>query len=123
MTVDGLDSHFAIVCVEQPYCYQTLVLSSSTRPLDESQLAIERLIVSLLALRKETESICPSEIARAIDPDAWRALMAPIRVVAKRLAAAGIVEISQHGVVVVPNGHWRGPIRLRRGKSWAPRKL
>lgn len=100
-----------------------LVLSSSTRPLDESQLAIERLIVSLLALRKETASICPSEIARAIDPDAWRALMAPIRMVAKRLAAAGIVEISQRGVVVVPNGRWRGPIRLRRGKSWEPHKL
>ena len=99
------------------------MLSTSTRPLDESQLAIERLIVSLLALRKETSSICPSDIARAIDPDAWRALMAPVRTVAMRLAIAGIIEISQHGVVVVPNGHWRGPVRLHRGKSWGRHTL
>ena len=99
------------------------MLNSSPRSADESQLAIERLIVSLLALRNETASICPSEIARVIDPDAWRALMAPIRTVAMRLAVAGIVEISQHGVAVVPNGHWRGPIRLRRGKSWEPNNL
>lgn len=98
--------------------YPALALTSSTRLQDESQLAIERLIVSLLALRKETSSICPSEIARAIDPEAWRALMAPIRTVAIRLALAGIIEISQHGVVVVPNGHWRGPVRLGRGKAW-----
>lgn len=106
-----------------PARYPALALTSSTRPLDESQLAIERLIVSLLALRKETSSICPSEIARAIDADAWRALMAPIRAVAIRLALAGIIEISQHGVVVVPNGHWRGPVRLSRGKSWARHTL
>jgi len=100
-----------------------LTLSTSIRPLDESQLAFERLMVSLLALRKETSSVCPSEIARVIDPDAWRALMAPIRTAAMRLAIAGVVEITQHGMVLIPDGHWRGPVRLRRGKFWDRHKL
>lgn len=59
-------------------------------------------------------SICPSEAARAVGGEDWRALMEPAREAARRLARAGDVEITQKDVVLDPDGMWRGPIRVRR---------
>lgn len=73
---------------------------------------IERSIVALLALRAPAASVCPSEIARRIDPDAWRPLIEPVRQAAGRLAARGVLEVTQRGRVVDPETV-RGPIRLR----------
>jgi hypothetical protein len=35
------------------------------------------------------------------------------RAVARRLAAAGVVEVTQKGLVIDPSSAFRGPIRLR----------
>lgn len=90
----------------------TLMSVEADRP------ALERLLVSLLAHRGGEASMCPSEVARAAEPEAWRALMPAIRSAAAGLAAAGVIEVTQQGVVVPAEGPWRGPIRLRRGPRW-----
>ena len=58
-------------------------------------------------------TFCPSEVARAVAPDDWRPLMEPVRRAARRLVAAGSLEMLQKGRRVDPSTA-RGPIRLRR---------
>lgn len=72
----------------------------------------EQAILELLALRKSGGSICPSEVARGIDPEGWRGRMEDIRQAARRLAAKGKIEITQGGHVVDVSTA-KGPIRLR----------
>ena len=77
---------------------------------------LERAILDLLARRAPTATICPSDAARAVggeDEGEWRALMEPARQAARRLVAAGEVEVTQGGEVVDP-ATARGPIRIRR---------
>jgi hypothetical protein len=87
--------------------------------------ALEEAIRSLLARRSAGSTICPSEAARVVadglrpgdgaadGPDApWRVLMEPARAAARRLVAAGEVEITQKGAVVDPS-RAAGPIRIR----------
>lgn len=78
---------------------------------------LERLVVSLLGHRASDATMCPSEVARAAEPEDWRALMPAVRAAAAALAAAEIIEVTQRGVVVSPAAA-RGPVRLRRGPSW-----
>lgn len=75
--------------------------------------ALEAAIARLLDARAAGATICPSEAARAVDPDGWETLMEPARRAARRLVAAGTLEIVQGGRVVDPSTA-RGPIRLRR---------
>ncbi|WP_439564517.1 DUF3253 domain-containing protein [Microcella sp.] len=84
------------------------------RPVDR---ALEESIRSLLAGRAAGATICPSEAARAVggDDDAWRELMEPARRAARRLVAAGEVEITQGGRVVDPSTA-KGPMRIRRAR-------
>jgi hypothetical protein len=86
------------------------------RPVDQ---ALEAAIERLLDARPRGGSICPSEAARDVDADGWRELMEPARRAARRLAAAGRLEIAQRGRVVDPSAV-RGAIRLRRPSSWPP---
>lgn len=72
--------------------------------------------MDLLDRRARGATICPSEAARAVDPDGWRDLMEPARAAARRLVVAGAVEITQGGTVVDPSTA-RGPIRVRRSGS------
>jgi hypothetical protein len=86
--------------------------------MDESDrdVVLERTILALLDARSPSATICPSDAARAAYPgtdDGWRAWMEPVRRAARRLVAAGEVEITQHGQPVDPE-RVRGPIRLRR---------
>lgn len=77
---------------------------------------LERAILELLERRGPSATICPSDAARAVyegDDDGWRALMEPARHAARRLVAAGEVEITQGGLPVNP-AHARGPVRIRR---------
>jgi hypothetical protein len=74
---------------------------------------LERSILSLLAQRDRSASICPSEAARAVGGDGWRDLMEPARRAARRLVVAGEVDILQRGAIVDPSTA-RGPIRIRR---------
>ena len=89
------------------------------RPVDRE---LEASIRRLLGERAATATICPSEAARAVaaalgdaSDDAWRALMEPARRAARRLVAAGEVEITQGGTVVDPSTA-KGPIRIRRAR-------
>ncbi len=68
---------------------------------------------ALLQLIERPGTVCPSEAARRVDPEGWRALMEPARAAAARLVAAGRAEVTQGGVVVDPAAA-RGPIRVRR---------
>lgn len=79
------------------------------RPVD---LALEEAIVDLLGARARDATICPSEAARAVDAEGWRDLMEPARAAARRLVAAGTVEITQGGRVV-DGSTAKGPIRVR----------
>ena len=82
---------------------------------DDTDRALEQAILSLLDARSAGSTICPSEAARAVGGDDWRALMEPARSAARRLVAAGAAEITQGGKVVDPSTA-RGPIRVRRAR-------
>jgi hypothetical protein len=73
---------------------------------------LEIAILDLLANRAKDASLCPSEVARAVDASNWRQLMEPTRQAARRLAASGTVEMTQRGRPVDPSTA-RGPIRIR----------
>jgi hypothetical protein len=73
-------------------------------------------LLQMIAARPVGGTVCPSEIARRLEPGseaAWRALMPRIRAVAAVLAARGQVRASRGGAEVdalAPGG----PIRLGR---------
>ena len=77
--------------------------------------AVEETILALLerrAGRAGSNSICPSEAARALADD-WRPLMPEVRAAAYAMADRGELEVTQRGEVV--DGRTaRGAIRLRR---------
>ena len=79
--------------------------------LDGSDRALEAAILGLLERRAVGATICPSEAARVVATD-WRPLLEPARQAARRLVAAGRLEITQRGRPVDPSTA-RGPIRLR----------
>jgi hypothetical protein len=74
---------------------------------------LERVILRLLSQRSAQGSICPSDAARAAQPQGWRALMDEVRAAAGRLAVRGEVDITQGGRVV-DIAAARGPVRIRR---------
>lgn len=82
------------------------------RPVDEKLAASIR---ELLDARAASATICPSEAARAVGGEEWRDLMEPARRAARRLVAAGEVEITQRGQVVDPSAA-KGPIRIRKAR-------
>ncbi len=95
------------------YCSEACRRRRSLSTTDE---ALEAAIVGLLDARARDASICPSEAARQVAgaaEDGWRALMEPTREAARRLAARGVIEVTQRGQVVEPS-RARGAVRLRR---------
>ena len=77
--------------------------------------ALETAIRTMLGDRARGATMCPSEAARRVDPEGWQTLMEPARNAARRLVAAGEVEITQAGRVVDPST-CKGPIRIRRAR-------
>lgn len=73
---------------------------------------LEQAILTLLGQRARGASICPSEVARARQPENWKPLMEPVRQAARRLAARGQLLITQKNQTVDPHD-FRGPVRLR----------
>jgi hypothetical protein len=75
--------------------------------------AIEERIFGLLAARRPGATVCPSAVARALQPDGgrWRGLMPQVRQVAQQLAQAGRLRVTRGGrpVDAADPG---GPIRL-----------
>jgi hypothetical protein len=85
------------------------------RGVTTTDAALEQAITDLLAGRPAQATICPSEAAHRVGGEDWRPLMEPARRAARRLVAAGTLEITQGGRVVDPSTA-RGPIRLRRAR-------
>jgi hypothetical protein len=84
------------------------------RKVNDLDRHLEATILRLLDGRAAASTICPSDAARTVgDDEDWRELMEPARRAARRLVAAGEVEITQGGKVVDPSTA-RGPIRIRR---------
>ncbi len=80
--------------------------------------ALEKRMLALLEERG-TATACPSEVARAVEPDGdWRALMPEVREAAARLREKGLVEAYQQGRPVDPLAA-KGPIRLRAVRAAA----
>jgi hypothetical protein len=75
--------------------------------------ALEADILALLEARRAGATVCPSEIARARYPHAWREHMEAVRRAARRLAHRGEIDITQSGRPVDP-ADFVGAIRLRR---------
>lgn len=82
-----------------------------SRGVTEADRELETVILTMLEARPRSATLCPSEVARQVADD-WRPLMEPVRRAARRLVAAGRVEVCQGGRVVDPS-HARGPIRIR----------
>lgn len=74
---------------------------------------IEAALLAMVAQRGQTASACPSEVARQLQNEAWRALMPRVRQVAAELAKRGEIIITQRGETVTPTGPWVGPIRIK----------
>jgi hypothetical protein len=72
---------------------------------------LEEAVLDLLEQRG-TATACPSEVARALAPDAWRPLMEPVRAAAGRLQKRGKVDVYQRGKPIRLE-EARGPVRLR----------
>jgi hypothetical protein len=80
-----------------------------------SEAAIAAAIRHQLGARAPLSSICPSEVARALAPDGWRALMQPVREAALAMADRDELRITRGGVSVLRADVHRGAIRLARG--------
>lgn len=98
---------------EVRYC-SDLCRKRKIRPIDRE---LEAAIQGLLEQRGNGKTICPSEAAQVVggtkSEAAWRNLMEPARMAARRLVASGDVEMTQQGRVVDPSTA-KGPIRIRR---------
>jgi hypothetical protein len=80
-------------------------------PTDSDPATIAAAILDLAHARGPGKTICPSEAARRLDPDAWRALMPAVREAAARLQDQGRITVTQRGRPVDPRTA-KGPIRL-----------
>ena len=88
------------------------------RGLKPQDRRLEAELLALLDERSEGKTICPSELARRLESEAtaWRALMEPIRMAARRLYHRGYLEILQGGRTVDPDSA-KGAVRLRRKRA------
>lgn len=81
--------------------------------IDDTDRELESTIARLLSTRAADASICPTDVARAVGGETWRELMEPVRRAARRMVAAGQLQVTQGSSVVDPSTA-KGPIRLRR---------
>ena len=86
--------------------------SCRQRGITDLDRRLEQSLIDLLKRRSGSATICPSEAARAVQPDGWENLMEDTRCAARRLVVKGLIEIVQKGSVVDPSTA-KGPIRLR----------
>lgn len=73
-------------------------------------------IIELVTIRGLKKTICPSEVARALSPKAWRDLMPSVRKIGAQLVKEGIILVTQRGTIVdLPTA--RGPVRFGLAKE------
>ncbi len=90
------------------YCSQGCRRSGLT----DTDRALEDALRAALTSVRAGGTVCPSQAARAVDPQDWRPLMDAARSAARRMVSAGEAEITQGGHVVDPSSA-KGPIRVR----------
>lgn len=73
---------------------------------------IETAIFEKLGKRDAGKSICPSEVAKDLQPEQWQRMMPKVRATALGLMRQGQLTITKKGKPVDPNG-FKGVIRLR----------
>ena len=83
------------------------------RGVAESDRMLEAAILALLADRPAGATILVADAARAVGADRWQELAEPARRAARRLVAAGEVDILQAGKVVDASTA-KGPFQVRR---------
>ena len=83
------------------------------RGVAESDRMLEATILALLADRPAGATILIADAARAVDEDRWQELAEPARRAARRLVAAGEVDILRGGKIVDASTA-KGPFQLRR---------
>lgn len=71
-------------------------------------------IVALLDARADRASICPSDAARTIAPEGWRAQLDVVRDAGRQLARRRAIVITQRGRALDPDAPVKGPIRYRK---------
>ena len=74
---------------------------------------IDAAVRALLRSRHPGRSICPSDVARVVGGETWRALLPVVRDRAVRMMARGELEILRRGVVAKTNPT-EGVLRYRR---------
>ena len=82
--------------------------------------AVASVVLALAAERDAGSSFCPSEAARRLEPEDWRARMGEVHATARALAAAGHVVLTQGGREVTPL-HVRGPYHILAAPASDPR--
>lgn len=70
-------------------------------------------ILAHVRARADGLTICPSEAARQLDPDDWRAYMPVVHKAARSLVEAGKVVLTQGGTIVPPDAI-TGAYRIRK---------
>jgi hypothetical protein len=83
------------------------------RGVTEGDRMLEAAILALLAARPARATILDSDAAKAVGGESWQQLAEPARRAARRLCAAGEIEILQAGRAVEVSTA-RGPLQLRR---------
>ena len=83
---------------------------------DTTRDPLQQAMIELLRQRAAGATICPSEVARLVAGEEWRARMEDVRAAARLLEAQGLVDITQAGRVVDPSTA-RGPIRVRATRA------
>lgn len=73
--------------------------------------AIAAEILRATGARGRGKTVCPSEVARALAPEAWRPLLGSVRRVAAELALEGKVAITRKGKEIPP-AEMHGVVRL-----------
>jgi hypothetical protein len=76
------------------------------------QETIRNEILRQVEQRGPEKTICPSEVARKLEPE-WRDLMPRVRHVGCELEAEGKIQILQKGSPVLDPKNAQGPIRYR----------
>lgn len=72
-------------------------------------------IIELVTARGIKKTVCPSEVARALSPRAWRDLMPNVRKIGAQLVKEGLILVTQRGTIV-DLATVRGPVRFGLAK-------
>ncbi len=81
-------------------------------PSDEDVAVRTEATIRALLRKRDGRTICPSDAARVVGGDGWRARMGLVRSVAARLARRGDLVVTQKGERVDLDAGTKGPVRL-----------